>query len=61
MRVPELAGDARQWWQLGLCLCSLIEQLDQQFRFLLRYPLPVRRLTLFTAGYAQLVCNSNML
>ena len=24
--VPELGGDARQWWQLGLCLCSLIEQ-----------------------------------
>ncbi len=38
VRVPELAGDARQWGQLGLCLCSLIEQLDQQFRFLLRYP-----------------------
>ena len=38
VRVPELAGDARQWWQLGLCLCSLIEQLDQQLRFLLRYP-----------------------
>ena len=61
MRVPELAGDVRQWWQLGLCLCSLIEQLDQQFSFLLRYPLLVRRLTLFTAGYALLVCNSNML
>ena len=26
VRVPELAGDARQWWQLGLCLCSLTEQ-----------------------------------
>ena len=38
VRVPELAGDARQWWQLGLCLCSIIEQLDQQLRFLLRYP-----------------------
>ena len=24
--VPELAGDACQWWQLGLCLCSLTEQ-----------------------------------
>ena len=23
VRVLELAGDARQWWQLGLCLCSL--------------------------------------
>ena len=23
---PELASDARQWWQLGLCLCSLTEQ-----------------------------------
>ena len=48
VRVPELAGDARRWWQLGLCLCSIIEQVDQQLRFLLRYPLPVRRLTLFT-------------
>ena len=28
VRVPDLAGDARQWWQLGLCLCSLIEQTD---------------------------------
>ena len=26
VRVPELAGDARQWWQLGLCLCSLTKQ-----------------------------------
>ena len=26
VRVPEQAGDARQWWQLGLCLCSLTEQ-----------------------------------
>ena len=26
VRVPKLAGDARQWWQLGLCLCSLTEQ-----------------------------------
>ena len=26
VRVPELAGDARQWGQLGLCLCSLTEQ-----------------------------------
>ena len=26
VHVPELAGDARQWWQLGLCLCSLTEQ-----------------------------------
>ena len=26
VRVPELAGDARQWWQLGLCLCSPTEQ-----------------------------------
>ena len=24
--VHELAGDARHWWQLGLCLCSLTEQ-----------------------------------
>ena len=26
VRAPEQAGDARQWWQLGLCLCSLTEQ-----------------------------------
>ena len=26
--VPELAGDALHWWQLGLCLCSLTEQTD---------------------------------
>ena len=26
VRVPELASDARQGWQLGLCLCSLTEQ-----------------------------------
>ena len=24
-------------WQLGLCLCSLTEQTDQQFRLLMRY------------------------
>ena len=40
--LSDLAGDARQWWQLGLCLCSLTEQTgavpDQQFRFLMRYP-----------------------
>ena len=26
VRVHEQAGDARQWWQLGLFLCSLTEQ-----------------------------------
>ena len=26
VRVPELAGDACQWWQSGLCFCSLTEQ-----------------------------------
>ena len=26
VHVPELAGDARHWCQLGLCLCSLTEQ-----------------------------------
>ena len=47
MRVPELAGDARQWGQLGLC--SLTEQTGtaiQQLRFLMR--VSKRRLTVFT-------------
>ena len=26
VHLPELAGDARQWWQLSLCLYSLTKQ-----------------------------------
>ena len=64
MRVPELAGDARQWWQLGLCLCSLTEQTGaarSAVKILDALPASVRRLTLFTAGYALLVSKSNLL
>ena len=59
MRVPELAGDARQWWQLGLCLCSLTEQPDQQLVFLLRYR--VSKTLEVVHRYALLVSNSDML
>ena len=51
VRVPELAGDARQWWQLGLCLCSLTEQTGaaRSTAYILdALPASVRRLTLFT-------------
>ena len=62
MRGPELAGDARQWQQLGLCLCSLTEQTgaaSSTAQILDALPASVRRLTLFT--YTLLVSNSNML
>ena len=58
VHVPELAGDARQWGQLGLCLCSLIKQLDQHLRFLMRY---LRKTLDVVHRYALLVSNSDML
>ena len=60
VRVPELAGDARQWWQLGLCLCSLTEQTDaaRSTAYILdALPASVRRLALFT----DMLSNSDML
>ena len=44
--VPELAGDVRQWWQLGLCLCSLTKQTGAARSAVL--PASVRCLMLFT-------------
>ena len=58
VRVPELAGDARQWWQLGLCLCSLTEQTDaarSAAQILDTLPASVRPLTLFTDMLCQSV------
>ena len=49
VRVHELAGDARQWWQLGLC--SLTEQTGAASSTALildALPASVRCLTLFT-------------
>ena len=63
VRVPELAGDARQWWQLGLRSLSLFTNRAARSAACILDALPasVRRLTLFTTGYALLVSNSNML
>ncbi len=58
VRVPEQAGDARQWWQLGLCLCSLTEQTGaarSTAQILDALPASVRRLTLFTDMLCQSV------
>ena len=65
VRVPEQAGDARQWWQLGLCLCSLTEQTGaarSTAQILDALPASVRRSTLFTDMFCQSVtvtcCNA---
>ena len=58
VRVPELAGDACQWWQLGLRLCSLTEQTGaarSTAQILDALPMSVRRLTLFTDMLCQSV------
>ena len=58
MRVPELAGDVRQWWQLGLCFCSLTEQTGaaRSTKFLKRSSKTLE----VVHRYALLVSNSNM-
>ena len=65
VRVPELAGDACQWWQLGLCLCSLTELTGAArptAQILDVLPASVRCLMLFTDMLCQSVtvtcCNA---
>ena len=63
MRVPELAGDVRQWWQLGLCLCSLPEQTGtarSAVQILAALPASCKTLDV-VHRYALLVSNSDML
>ena len=61
--VPELAGDARQRWQLGLCLCSLTEQTGAArsvVKILAELPASCKTLDV-VHRYALLVSNSDML
>ena len=54
--VPELAGDARQWWQLDLCLCSLTERTATASSADWIFD----ALPILVHGYALLVSNSDM-
>ena len=62
VRVPELAGDARQWWQLGLCRQAHTSAARSTAQILDALPASVRRLTLFTNMLCQSVtvtcCNA---
>ena len=63
VHVPEPAGDAHQWWQLGLCHCSLTAQTGtarSATQILDMLPASVRCLTLFTDMLCQSVtcCNT---
>ena len=59
-RVPELAGGAREWWQLGLCLCMFTNRADRRSQTN-RCATRVSKTLYVVHRYALLVSNSNML